>query len=182
MAKDMLYYIHGYQSSPNSTKGTLFRKTLDAKAIRYQDSKPEDLVISDCMRNIAKEIRDDEDVTLIGSSFGGFLAAKIALEYSNVKKLVLLNPAIIPPSEDVRELAGIPSRIRCEMQDRQLFDKRMDAKISIVIGTEDDVIPLRWIIEFAKIQEATIKFLHDDHSFTRSLNRLLDIICEIIST
>jgi len=176
----MLYYIHGYQSSPNSTKGQLFKEKLNAKAIQYRDCKPEDLIISDCLKRIANEIKDDDNVVLIGSSLGGFLAASIALEHSNVKKLILLNPATIPPSMDVDTIQGMPRRILSEMKNHRLFEEKINAEITILMGTEDDVIPYSWIFEFAMPQEATVRFLHDDHSFTRSIDKLPEIITRII--
>ena len=42
----MLYYIHGYQSNPNSRKGILFKEKLGVVPIKYRDCKPEDLVIN----------------------------------------------------------------------------------------------------------------------------------------
>ena len=54
-----LYYIHGYMSDPNSTKGTLFKEKLNAKAIKYRDCKPEDLVISDCLKRIKDELEEE---------------------------------------------------------------------------------------------------------------------------
>jgi len=93
----MLYYIHGYLSSPNSTKGTLLKKTLNAHPIKYRDCQPEELLISDCLNQISNVIKNDHEVTLIGSSLGGLLAVKTAQKNQNVKKLILLNPAIIPP-------------------------------------------------------------------------------------
>ena len=176
----MLYYIHGYLSSPDSIKGMLFKEKLNAKAIKYRDCEPEDLIISDCLKRIANEIENDDNAVLIGSSLGGFLAARTALENSNVKKLILLNPAVIPPSVDINTIQGLPMSILVEMKDNRLFEKKMDADIIIFIGTEDDVIPADWSLEFAKIQEATIKFLHDDHSLTRNLNKLPEIISKII--
>ena len=174
-----LYYIHGYQSSPNSTKGILFKEKLNAKAIKYRDCRPEDLVISNCLKRIAKEIETDKDAVLIGSSLGGFLAAETALEHSNVKKLILLNPAIIPPSEDISNHQDVPGRILYEMKDDRLFERKIDAEIAIIIGTEDDVIPRHWILEFAMKQEATVRFLRDDHSFTCNIDRLPNIIAKI---
>ena len=58
----MLYYIHGYLSEPNSTKGTLFKEKLNAKAIKYRDCEPEDLVISDCVNRVEEEIENDKDL------------------------------------------------------------------------------------------------------------------------
>jgi len=57
----MLYYIHGYQSDPKSTKGTLFKEKLNATAIQYRDCKPEDLIIADCLKRISDVIKDDEN-------------------------------------------------------------------------------------------------------------------------
>lgn len=175
----MLYYVHGYLSDPNSAKGTLFRDKLGAKAIQYRDCKPEDLIVSDCLERISKEIAGDNDVVLIGSSLGGFLAAKIALENDHVTKLILLNPSIIPPSVDISTLQGLPSSILYEMKDEQLFEKKIDAEITIFRGIKDDVVPSQWVLEFAKAQEATVKFFRDDHQFSRNLEKLPGIISKI---
>ena len=176
----MLYYIHGYQSTPDGDKGTLFSEKLNAKAIKYRDCKPEDLIIDDCLKRISEVIKNDEDVVLIGSSLGGFLAASTALHHSNIKKLILLNPAIIPPSTNLDEHQSVPKNILGDMIDKRLFENRLDSDITILRGTEDDVVPDDWIIKFAAVQEATVKFLHDDHRFSRNLTRLPLIISDIL--
>ena len=175
----MLYYIHGYQSDPTSTKGTLFNKTLHAKAIKYRDGKPEDLLIADCLRRIADVIKDDNEAVLIGSSLGGFLAAKTALNYP-VKHLILLNPAIIPTTVDITKIQDMPQRILFDMKDDNLFEKKITAEIIILRGTEDDVVPDEWVLAFAKAQEATIILFNDDHSFTLHVDKLPEIIAKII--
>jgi len=176
----MLYYIHGYQSDPKSTKGTLFKEKLNATAIQYRNCEPEDLIIADCLKRISNVITDEENVVLIGSSLGGFLAASTALHHSNVKKLILLNPAIIPPSTNLDDHKSVPRSILEDMIDMRLFENSLDAKITILRGTEDNVVPDNWIIKFATDQEATVKFLHDDHSFSRNLTRLPSIISDIL--
>jgi len=175
-----LFYIHGYLSSPDSTKGTLFKKKLGAISIKYRDCEPEDLIIKDCMNEIKNVIRNYDDVVLIGSSLGGLLAANVALENNNVKKILLLNPAVIPLNEDVSDESSVPLRIFNEMKDNQLFEKKISAEIFILVGSKDDVIPFHWIKEFAMFQEATIKFLHDDHSFTHNIDLLSGIISSVI--
>jgi len=176
----MLYYIHGYMSSPNSTKGTLFKQKLSAKPIKYRDCEPEDLVISDCLSEIKKEIENDEDAVLIGSSLGGFLAAKTALENENVKQIILLNPAIIPLSVDITKIDGMPQSILSDIQDESLFKSKISSDIYILIGLQDDVVPIKWPLEFAMSQNSTIKFFEDDHSFTKNLQKLPQIINKII--
>lgn len=176
----MLYYIHGYISSPESTKGTLFKEKLNAIAIKYRDCEPEDLVISECLKRISSIIKQDDNVVLIGSSLGGFLAAKTALDHSNVKKLILINPALIPPTIDINTIQGLPIDILSEMKDTNLFKKKIIAEIHIFVGIKDDVIPENWSIEFAKAQEAKIYFFHDDHSFLQNLEKLPKIISKIL--
>ena len=174
----MLYYVHGYQSTPNSAKGILFRKKLNARSIDYHQGKPEDLEIDVCVRNILNVIQGDNVPILIASSLGGFLAAKVALELSAVKMLILLNPAIIPPQADTSRVKGIPERILSEMRDDRLFDKKIGAQTTILMATKDEVIPRNWILDFAMAQEATVKFLNDDHAFTHNLTRLPEIMNE----
>jgi len=178
----MLYYLHGYESGPNSAKGMLFREKLNARPIDYHRGRPEDVEIDLCRRNILRAIQGDNDPLLIGSSFGGFLAAKVALETPAVKTLILLNPAIIPPRADTSGVKAIPGRILSAMRDDQLFSKRIPAKTIILVGTNDRVIPRGWILDFAMAQEATVRFLNDDHAFTSNLTRLPEIIAEITQT
>lgn len=167
-------------SDPQSTKGTIFKEKLNAKAIKYRDCEPEDLVISDCLLRIKKEIENDKNAILIGSSLGGLLAAKTALENTNVKQLILLNPAIIPPYVDISKIQGMPQKILADMQDIHLFNVKISSEIFILLGTEDDVVPNKWGLEFAKAQKATVKLLSDDHQFSKNLEKLPDIISSII--
>lgn len=175
----MIYYIHGYQSEPNSKKGLILKEKLGAIPIKYRDCEPEDIVIEDCVNRIIEQIKDDEDAILIGSSLGGLLAAKVAKK-KKVKQLILLNPAIIPGNFDINRIEGIPKRILKEMQDKELFKSKIDTKISIIVGTKDDLIPNDFALEFAKAQRADLIFLEDDHSLTKSLEKLPDIIKKLI--
>ena len=68
-----------------------------------------------------------------------------------------------------------------DMKDIQLFNKRIEVDITILLGTEDDLIPSLWTIEFAKTQEANIKFYHDDHRFSKNIKNLPLIISNIIN-
>ena len=175
-----IYYIHGYMSDPNSTKGTLFKEKLNAKSIKYRDCKPEDLVIANCLNRIKEEIKDDENAILIGSSLGGFLAAETALINQNVKQIILLNPAIIPPDFDIKLIEDMPQSILNDMKDIRLFEEKIDSDISILAGTLDDVVPSKWVIEFAKAQGADVKFLVDDHRFSQNIDKLPDVISTFI--
>jgi predicted esterase YcpF (UPF0227 family) len=175
----MLYYLHGYQSSPTSTKGVLFTKKLSAKAIQYRENNPDELVIADCLKKISHEIQNDHEVVLIGSSLGGFLAATTTFTHP-VKQLILLNPAVIPPTTPLESINDILQRILKEMIDPRLFQQKLQTKIDILVGTEDTVVPQEWIMRFATVQEATVHFYHDDHRFSNYLQQLPTIIKTIL--
>ena len=175
----MLYYIHGYLSEPNSTKGIILKEKLGVKPIKYRDCPPENLVIRSCVDNIKKEIKDDKNIILIGSSLGGFLAVKTALEVP-VKKLILLNPAVIPINVDISEIKGMPYEILRDMQDERLFTQKINSEITILVGRQDEVVPNRWSEVFAKKQNAKILFFEDDHSFTKNTQKLPNIITDIL--
>lgn len=177
----MRYYIHGYLSNPESTKGKLFKEQLQAKPVRYRDCKPEELIVSDCLDRISQEIKDDDNAVLIGSSFGGFLAATTAVKHTNVKTLILLNPAIIPPYVNLSTVQGMPPHILSEMKDDTLFNTPISATIYILLGTKDEIVPNEWSVEFAKAQEASIQFYHDDHQFTQNIQKLPKIITHLIN-
>lgn len=180
MTTNMIYYIHGYLSEPNSTKGKLFKKKLGVKPIRYRDCPPEKLIISDCIKRIILEIKNDPEPILIGSSLGGLLAAKTAQINLNVKKIILLNPAIIPLKVDITKIKDIPQTILKDMKDPQLFKTKIKSEIYILVGTLDEIVPNIWSEEFAKAQNAKIKFLEDDHSFTLNIQNLPSIIKDIL--
>jgi len=175
-----LFYIHGYQSSPQGNKGLLFKEKLNIEAIKYRDCEPEELNISNCLKRILDVIKNEISVVLIGSSLGGFLAASTTINHANVKKLILLNPTIIPPSAKLNNFVGVPRRILEDMKDDRLFKNKINTEIIILRSTEDELIPDSWIFKFAKVQEAMIIFLHDDHKFSRNLSKLPKILGKLL--
>jgi predicted esterase YcpF (UPF0227 family) len=177
----MLYYLHGYQSSPTSAKATLFKETLHAVPITYRTGPPETLSIPQCLQRVSDAIHDDSHVILIGSSFGGFLAAVTALHSTNVKHLILLNPAIIPPRTNLSTVKGMPVELLSEMVRPEFFTQKIPVAITILRGTDDTVVPDAWVLAFARAQEATVRFLHDDHVFSANLSKLPAIISNILT-
>jgi predicted esterase YcpF (UPF0227 family) len=176
----MLYFLHGYQSSPTGEKAVLLKKTLQAIPITYRTGAPEELVISQALHRISDAMKNDDHVILIGSSLGGFLAASTALTHPTVRHIILLNPAIIPPDVDLRSIEGIPLAILKNMKDSRLFEQKIPATITILRGTQDTVVPDRWIVSFAQAQNVSIHLFDDDHRFSKNLQRLPDIIGDLL--
>ena len=96
MANSTVMYIHGFLSSPESFKAQASKAWL-------QQHKPEVQFICPSLSSypslareqLLKSIAGLSDVVVIGSSLGGFWASYL-VEQKQVKKAVLVNPAVSP--------------------------------------------------------------------------------------
>ncbi len=91
-------YLHGFASSPNSTKAKYILERFAQKQIELEipDLNCDDfyhLTITRQLKQVALLLEQKKDVTIIGSSLGGLSAAHIGEEFLQVKRLVLLAPA-----------------------------------------------------------------------------------------
>jgi len=88
-----LVFIHGLESTARGTKGQFFRQNF-----------PE-MIIEDYVGNFAKRMKklssllnSKNDLILVGSSYGGLMAAQFAVaNESRIIKLILLAPALHLP-------------------------------------------------------------------------------------
>src|SRR5580704_3818249 len=92
-----LIYLHGFASGPQSSKAQFFRRRFEEVGVAMQvpdlsEGNFAGLTISGQLR-VIERIAGGDDVRLIGSSMGGYLAALYAARHPEVTKLVLLAPA-----------------------------------------------------------------------------------------
>ena len=93
-------YLHGFASSPRSTKAVFFRERLErlGHVVIVPDLEEGDfqgLTITRQIGVVRREIAGlHGDVALIGSSMGGYLAALAAGEEPRIRRLMLMAPAI----------------------------------------------------------------------------------------
>ena len=105
----MILYLHGFRSTPQSTKASLLREALAARG-RGGDYVCPQLPVSP--RAAAKlalataQMEVPDQLVLIGSSLGGYYATWIAEQLGC--RAVLLNPAI-KPYDDLRPYVGMQS-------------------------------------------------------------------------
>ena len=95
----MYIYLHGFSSGPGSTKAKYIQAQFAQIGIELQvpDLNQDDFTHLTVSRQIAQVVglfpADGSAVTLIGSSLGGWIAAIIAQDHSQVERLILLAPA-----------------------------------------------------------------------------------------
>ena len=92
-----ILYLHGFASSPASSKARYFRDYLENAGARVVVP---DLAAGDFAHltitgqlSVIEDLAAGDTVSLIGSSLGGYLAALYAARHREVRRLVLLAPA-----------------------------------------------------------------------------------------
>jgi pimeloyl-ACP methyl ester carboxylesterase len=137
-------FIHGLESTGRGTKGLFFREHYPEMIIAdYWGSFPQR------MEKLENLLATKKDLILVGSSFGGLMAAVYAcLNEERVKKLILLAPALhLDPYEPY-------------------LNKKLHMPIAIFHGLQDDVVPLSIVRRIAEqlFENHTLSVMDDDHS------------------
>ncbi|MCU0531196.1 MAG: alpha/beta hydrolase [Syntrophales bacterium] len=137
-------FIHGLESSSQGTKGVFFRE-------RYPDMIIDDFggPLEERMEKLNGLLEGRQDLVLVGSSFGGLMAAIYACENEpRVRKVVLLAPAL-----------HIPDFSRC-------LDRRVKLPVLLVHGKNDDVVPPAAVKAIAErvFENLEYRLVDDDHS------------------
>src|SRR5262245_17262773 len=92
-----LIYLHGFASGPMSSKAQFFRRRFEKLGVELHipdlsEGDFEGLTISGQLR-VIERIAISDDVRLMGSSMGGYLAALYAARHPDVSRVVLMAPA-----------------------------------------------------------------------------------------
>ncbi len=98
-----IFYLHGFASSPRSTKGRYLDERLREHGLTlhapdFNEPSFATLTMTRMLDQLAADLRktEPEPVTLIGSSLGGTLAILAAARFAErVDRLVLLAPAVM---------------------------------------------------------------------------------------
>jgi pimeloyl-ACP methyl ester carboxylesterase len=150
--KQTRVFIHGLDASSRGTKGTFFRN-------RYPDMIVEDYSgpFSQRMKKLEDLLAEKSNLVLVGSSYGGLMAAVYAcLHEERVKQLILLAPAL-------------------HLEPYKPFQARtLQLPITIFHGLQDEVVPLDEIRMIARRLFVNHKFnaVEDDHSLHKTYSAL----------
>jgi len=139
-------FVHGLEGSSQGTKARFFRR-------RFPDMIIQDFAGSFAQRMDRLEdlLRKEPSLILVGSSFGGAMAAVFALNHpTRVKRLVLLAPAL-------NFEAFSPH-----------LTKRSEIPTRIIHGSKDDVVPVEPVRQIAQqvFKNLTFEIVEDDHVLT----------------
>jgi predicted esterase YcpF (UPF0227 family) len=103
----MILYLHGFRSSPLSFKARLLGERMRALGLAQHYQRPQlpasPKAAIELALNLVKEVPPTE-LTLIGSSLGGYYANWLAEEIGC--RACLLNPAVQPP-RDLEKYVGV---------------------------------------------------------------------------
>jgi hypothetical protein len=196
-------YLHGFASSPKSTKAKYMQQkfaelglTLHVPDLNLTDFST--VTLSEQLSYLDRTyLQDNQEITVIGSSLGGFLAVQLAAQNLLVQKLVLFAPAFgfsqriaqALGEENIKQWQrsgsrefyhyGLKRNVNLQFQffvDAQKYsEEKLLRSLPILIfhGINDDVVPASLSEEFAKRRsQVTLKLLNDDHALGRDLESI----------
>jgi hypothetical protein len=138
----MLVYLHGFNSSPQSRKATFLKERLAERGLADRYACPAlphwplraiEIIEAELARH-AKA-----DITLLGSSLGGFYATWLAEQHG--LRAVLINPAVYP-HRDLRQFIG-PQRNLYTGEEYELTEEHARQLESLWV---DRIDPLRYLL------------------------------------
>lgn len=152
----MLYFFHGLESGPYGQKYQLLKK-------HYPELESPDFQGMDLAARIAHaEIltREQRGITLVGSSFGGLLAACMYSMYpERFKSLVLLAPALHTEVSERVEILPAAENIR------------------VMHGRDDEVVPFDKVTQFFTRFHIPVIAVDDQHRLASAWSQQMILRC-----
>ena len=176
----MILYLHGFRSSPLSTKAQQLRQRMEALGCGDRFVCPQLPISPFAAIALAEElIRSAQaPVVLVGSSLGGYYATWLMeCHWQHIRSVVLVNPAVTPRG-DLEAYVGTQSnwhtgenfeftrRHVAELKALEVPLVRHQEKYWLLVETGDEVLDYR--VAVAKYADARQTVLAGgDHSFIR---------------
>jgi pimeloyl-ACP methyl ester carboxylesterase len=166
-----IVYLHGYKSSPRSTKAQFFGRRFAELRVPFEVPDISAETMAGQLRIIEDACRG-EAVTLMGSSLGGFLAALYAARHPEVQRAVLTAPAFCIGRMDL-------------ITDASEFEDFPDVRQPVLIlhGTEDPVVPVSLSQAFANAHpNVKLLLLNSRHELTDVLEPMWNAVRDFLAT
>lgn len=158
----MLYFFHGLESGPHGTKYHLMKQ-------QYAELQSPDFQNMDINQRIAAASQlteGKEGLTLVGSSFGGLLAARLySLFPERITNLLLLAPAV--HTEEGDKVERMPN----------------GAQVRVLHGYQDDVVPYDKVAAFCQRFNLPLTSVNDGHRLNSETSQqtILKLLAELYS-
>ena len=145
-------FIHGLESSNQGTKGLFFKREFPDMIVPNFPG-----TLQERMQKLNRTLSRQSGIRLVGSSFGGLMAALFAMENEGrIERMILLAPAI--------NLMGFSNA----------HEREISVPTWIYHGKDDEVIPLETIEGVAKKTFRHLNFhvVDDDHYLHKTFKRI----------
>ena len=147
-------YLHGFASSPQSTKAQylrerFFQSQIPLKILDLNQGDFSHLTLTRQLKQVLAELPPAQTpVTIIGSSFGGLTAAWLGQQHSQVQRLVLLAPAF-----------GFLSHWRSSLGEVQIKQWQESGSLSVYHYGEKRSLPLdyQFLVDLSQYQEQRLQ-------------------------
>jgi pimeloyl-ACP methyl ester carboxylesterase len=149
--KNKTYFLHGLDSSGKGTKGSFFAKNFPQ--VICPDFKG---TLSNRLLQLETLCKNQQQLILIGSSFGGLMATCYATKHpEKIARLILLAPAL-------------------NFEDYQPPGDLLTIPTILVVGKYDTVTPASLVIPLAEstFAKLEIHIENDDHMLHKSFTAL----------
>jgi uncharacterized protein len=196
-------YLHGFASSPGSSKARYFRDRFAELGIPLEIPQLDEgdfskLTLTGQLRVIERTVRG-ESATLIGSSMGGYLAAWYASRHPEIGRVVLMAPAFQFPDR-WRERVSPEERAAWRqngfvrifhygageerplgyqfMEDLEGYENEPDLKQPALLfhGRHDAVVPIEVSRSYAsRHPNVALQEFESGHELTDVLGRMWDL-------
>ena len=145
---NQLVFIHGLESTAQGTKGQFFRQFFPQMIIEDYTG---DFTLR--MRKLNSLLAGIADLILVGSSYGGLMAAQYAMENeSKVRRMILLAPAL-----NLTEF-------------KPLDDTKLHMPVIIYHGKDDDIVDPYTVKTIASKSFSNLEhhLVDDDHPLNKT--------------
>lgn len=150
-----IFFFHGLESGPHGSKYQAMAEHYDVISPDFRDQ-----YLETRLRTAEEVTRKHANAILVGSSFGGLVAALLYDRYpERFASYLLLAPAI--HYELAANITQTP------------------ATGTIIHGTQDDIIPIEPVRLFAKNHALTFIEVEDGHRLANSMDVVLKALAEL---
>lgn len=149
-------FFHGLESRPWGTKSLYLKEHFEVEAPDF-----EGMDIWDRLEKAEAITEGMQDLVVVGSSYGGLLAALLYSRYpERFRGYVLLAPALYLPAADEIE--------------------RMPENAVVIHGEDDEVVPLQGVREFCAEYGVKVEVVDDNHRLHDSLDPMVEAVRRVI--